>query len=110
MSKAGHYRMGRFRVSDSLIWDNHPDYMRPLMQEVVIIECTHSYDTQCFNYLALCERFEELAPGEEAPWYEFTFVKEDFRPARIMAVVRLREPKVPVAPTRSRIRRIVEQA
>ena len=62
-------RIGRFCVDLSLLEDQ--TVMAQLMLSgMVIVRAQHRYDLNAIEYMALCDEFDEVPDGQEAPYYD----------------------------------------
>jgi hypothetical protein len=112
MDNSNHKPLGRFEISRELLMvGDWREILHALMRHVVVVRCDYNPCTDSFTYTALCDRFEEIPPYTEAPWYSLTFVKAHGFPAELNEVKRLDETIQPIlTPTKARVRRLIEQA
>lgn len=61
-------RLGKFQIAHHNIED-HPEMVRQIMAEVIVVHCEQMYHTASIHYTALSEHFEDVALGQEIPEY-----------------------------------------
>lgn len=53
--------------------EDHPDIVRRVTGEVVILRAEALFLKSCIEYIGLCEKFDELTEGEEIPSYDVEY-------------------------------------
>ena len=66
-------RLGRFAISAELVQSGWTK-LRPLFENMVVLEADYSYDTRAYHYLALCDHFDEIKEGIPAPNYRLEYI------------------------------------
>lgn len=61
-------RIGRFEISTNLI-DDEPHAVQEALRDMIIVRAEQMYDTMSIEYMAISDKFEELALGHRAPRY-----------------------------------------
>jgi len=61
-------RIGRFFVAESFIEEGN-DCVRRLMEKIIVLKADYCYMRRGFEYIAICEDFEECPPHLEVPDY-----------------------------------------
>ena len=64
-------RLGRFAVEMNIIHES-PVMAQLMLSGMVIVRAEHRYDLNAIEYMALCDEFDEVPQGYEAPWYDAT--------------------------------------
>jgi len=68
-------RMGRFSLEDSLLTDM-PEVGTKVMNGVMVVQCTHNFLTNSFDYLGVSEHFEGVEEGGDIPSYDVSWDEE----------------------------------
>jgi hypothetical protein len=64
-------RLGRFRIQRPLVRTLASE-LRSIFGEMVIVHAEMRWDTDSIEYVAMCDRFDVLEEGLEAPLYQLT--------------------------------------
>ena len=65
-------RLGRFSIDMGLV--EHQTVMAQLMLSgMVVVGADYRYDQNAIEYMALCDEFDEVPEGHEAPHYVAVF-------------------------------------
>ncbi len=75
-------RMGQFRLKGREIID----YITPIkmiMGKCAILRAEHMLHSDSVEYIAICDQFDLLGPGEEAPFYEWVWDGSTVRAKRM---------------------------
>ena len=68
-------RVGTFFITDASLQDEGSfDNIRKIMGECLIVSAIHNYGFGRFEYIAMCEQFDEVPLGHKAPHYIATMV------------------------------------
>ncbi len=51
--------------------------MHEVMKNCIVVRCEMRYDIDGFDYTAICKDFDEVPPGEMAPYYTPIFHEVD---------------------------------
>ena len=62
-------RLGRFAVAMNIIHES-PVMAQLMLSGMVIVRAEHRYDLNAIEYMALCDDFDEVSAGYEAPYYD----------------------------------------
>lgn len=62
-------RLGKFQIASHNIED-HPEMVRQIMSQVIVVRCEQMYDTDSFSYTAISEHFDEVELGQMTPEYQ----------------------------------------
>ena len=63
-------RIGRFCIGLEEIEGQDGVMAKLMLSGMVILRADHRYDMQAIEYMALCDDFDEVAAGHEAPYYD----------------------------------------
>ena len=67
-------RRGKFWISGQLIMERPEDY-RVVMSDVLIVRAEMHHARDAIEYDGFCDAFDELAEGDELPFYEAQITK-----------------------------------
>lgn len=65
-------RVGYFEIEVPMI-NEHPDVVRLVMGQVIVSRADESFARHSIHYLAICDAFEEVTPGEYFPCYDVAY-------------------------------------
>lgn len=61
-------KLGKFQIAQHNV-EEHPEMVRKIMGETIIVRCEAMYDSDAFYYTALSEHFDVCRLGEIVPEY-----------------------------------------
>ena len=64
-------RLGRFSIPRNFVFD-FPEDTKKIMAECLILRCEFLVSSDCFEYEACCDLFDELPLGQVLPTYQFS--------------------------------------
>jgi hypothetical protein len=62
-------RIGKFRISSDLLRHDFRPELQAVMARVFVLHAEHLYAEDCFQYIALSDRFDAIPPGSVVPEY-----------------------------------------
>ena len=62
-------KIGRFTIDHEHI-DGNPEIVRAIMGTLIVVRAESLFATQCIEYVALCDDFEDTNPGVMPPFYD----------------------------------------
>ena len=68
-------RIGAFSIDLRMV-DENPKDVRGIMEQCVIIRAEVMWHKHCIDYVAICEQFPELRPGEMVTQIEWFKTKD----------------------------------
>jgi len=69
-------RIGKIYISAPLMYDMDIDEMLKVTSKLVVIRCEHLYHKDSFEYIAICQEFDEIEQECEPPTYLVEIKKE----------------------------------
>ena len=73
--------MGRFKLSKLDVADNRV-MLREIMQHCTVLDSEIAYESRSVKYVALSDQFDESAPGEPLPEYEWEKTDDGWKAVR----------------------------
>ena len=72
------HNLGRFTLPAIMV-DNRPEEVAQVfaLLKCVPIRCENMAYNRSFDYMAISERFDEIKPGMEIPWYQLEITAND---------------------------------
>lgn len=65
-------KIGKFSI-EADAFNQHPDVVRTIMGECIILRAEMLLHMKAVEYVAIVEDFDEIEPGEQAPFYDLEF-------------------------------------
>ncbi|MGE7689661.1 hypothetical protein ACQKMI_10635 [Lysinibacillus sp. NPDC097214] len=71
-------RFGRFYISSELLFDNY-DIVNRILSQVIVVECTHHYYSNQFEYIAISPLFDVVDEGCKYNEYEVLIADDEIK-------------------------------
>lgn len=65
--------LGKFYISDRVFQSEGWENMQKYLSHFLIVRCEFLFCSQCFEYIAYSNLFDEIKEGEEPPEYDLDF-------------------------------------
>ena len=76
-------RVGRFQIHVKIIQDGNRDQLKALFGKMIITRAEMILHTGCIDYVAMCDDFDLVGPGEPIPMYMFDLKDGDWEVKKI---------------------------
>jgi hypothetical protein len=78
-----HRRLGKFFVKKEFINDKL-DKVKEVLSHMVVIEARYTNEHNRFDYVSICDLFDEVKDGEMVPWYELFFENKKLKARKMV--------------------------